>query len=166
MHWKVATLMAALTMAVGCAEPPPPEPAEMADEGPVPPAPNDPMMQAPSGGYVQWVADLREGLGNLMAQAQEDRTVAQHAVQRLYETRQQYLVQYFGENGSARASDDMAEAVRQVSIYMQELMRQLSTDEVALEQVQESVTAAQAALTSVESEGQAAGLAPTAPRTP
>lgn len=158
----LACALVALTWA--CAQPELPETERVEEETLVPPQSDDPMMQAPAGGYADWVNDLKTGLDQVMTEARDDRTAAQHAVQRLYESRQQYLVQYFGEGGRSYASDEMAEAVRQVSTYLQELMRQLSTDEVPLEQVEESVTAAKTSLDNVVTAAEAAGVAPTAPR--
>jgi len=165
MRGRLWAFALALASAGGCG-PVPEDATEIVagDTVPEPPAPDDPLMQAPAGGYADWVADLRAGLDQVVAQAELDRSVAQHGVQRLYESRQQYLVAYFGAAGSAKASEGMAEAVGLVSSYLQELMRQLSTDDVALEQVQESVTGAKAALDRVEAEARTAGLPATAPR--
>lgn len=166
MQARVGALACVLAgVMCACAPPELPETATIADDSTlVPPQSDDPMLQAPAGGYVDWVNDLKSGVDQVMTQAREDRTAAQHAVQRLYESRQRYLVQYFGEGGRAVASEQMAGAVQQVSTYLQELMRQLSTDEVPLEQVEETVTAAKTSLDSVLTAGQAAGLAPSAPR--
>ena len=150
---------------MGCAEEPQPEPAQ-ADpaDSVVTPTSDDPMLQAPSGGWVDWVADLRAGLTSVKQQAADDRGAALEAVQQLLHTRQDYLVQYFGSGGSAHAGDTLEQAINAVTMHMQELMRQLATDASTLPQIEEATTAAIRALDEVETAGQAAGLPPTAPR--
>src|SRR5687768_3076650 len=69
----------------------------------VAPAADDPILQAPSGGWLDWIADMRAGLANVNTQAAEDRNAALENVQQLIQSRHAYLVQYFGPGGSAHA---------------------------------------------------------------
>lgn len=118
----------------------------------------------PPGGYVDWLADIRQELPRVLDEAAEDRGEAVDLLQQLYIRRQQPLAQHFGQGGSAHASDAMAEAVGRLDSYFQELMRQIVEPSVPQERLRETVSELQRVLGEVEAEGTSAGLPPSAPR--
>lgn len=154
-----------LAGAAACTEPPGDVPAERtAEDQVIAPAADDPILQAPPGGWLDWVAGIREGLNSVNATAAENRGAALEIVQQLQQSHHAFLEQYFGPGGSAHAGDSLEQAVARVTMQLQELSRQLATDASSLPQIDEANRAALEALDGVETAGHAAGLAPTAPR--
>lgn len=121
------------------------------------------LVTAPAGGYADWLADIRTGLDTIPGEAREDRGSAQHTVQELYARRFEPLRLFYGPGGAATAGPRLEQAVENVGLELQQLMRHLAgdTDDAA---IAESVTASQTALDRVGDAARAAGLAPTAPR--
>jgi hypothetical protein len=159
-------LLLVLTAGIAaCSEEPPAEQTKASMEDSVfTPAADDPILQAPPGGWLDWVTDIRTGLGSVKERAAADRGAALEIVQQLLQTRNEYLVQYFGAGGSAHAGDALEQAISRVTMHLQELTRQLATDASTLPQIEEATTAALGALDEVETAARAAGLPPTAPR--
>lgn len=118
----------------------------------------------PPGGYVDWIADMRQELPRILQESRDDRSEALDELRQLYFARQQPLRDHFGEGGSAFASDEMAQAITVADEHFQEFMRQLASEEAPDERLQEALTSLDQALVEVEAAGVAAGLAPDAPR--
>src|SRR5690606_31576885 len=96
--------------------------------------------------------------------AEVDRGEAQHAVQELYTRRFDVLRQFYGSGGAIDAGAAVAQAVDETDARLQQLIRQLATDESNGAAIGEAVRSAQAAVENIENATRAAGLPPTAPR--
>jgi hypothetical protein len=118
----------------------------------------------PPGGYTAWLEDMRQELDVIRQQAREDRSEALALLQQLYVSRHEPLQNFFGEGGSAIASDAMAQAVERAGSLLRQLMRDMAETDVSAEAIDSATRAVQQALAEVEAEGTAAGLPPDAPR--
>jgi hypothetical protein len=117
----------------------------------------------PSDGYLDWTAALRAGLDRVVPMAQTEREAALRMMQDLYSSRHEYLELYFGHGGVMYVGDGLAEAVARSTAEFHALLGLLAGVDEDPSRLENTIRAAHQALYDIETEGNAAGLRPTAP---
>lgn len=95
----------------------------------------------PAGDLGTWVKDIRAGLAEVRELAGRDPAAAQRKALDLYVTRQEYAEMYYGIDGRARATDELAQAIESAEERFHDLMKLLGTPKPATEGVAAAVRA-------------------------
>lgn len=81
----------------------------------------------PEGDLGDWVKDIRRGLDNVADLAKRDAAGAQKKTLDLYVTRQEYAEMYYGVDGRAQATAELAQAIETAEERFHHLMKLLGT---------------------------------------
>lgn len=81
----------------------------------------------PEGDLGDWVKDIRRGLDDVADIAKTDVAGAQKKTLDLYVTRQEYAEMYYGVDGRAKATEELAQAIETAEERFHELMKLLGT---------------------------------------
>lgn len=95
----------------------------------------------PAGDLGAWVGDIRTGLADVRGLAASDPAAAQRKALDLYVTRQEYAEMYYGIDGRARATDELAQAIETAEERFHDLMKLLGTAKPAPSAVASVVSA-------------------------
>lgn len=95
----------------------------------------------PDGDLGAWVSNIRAGLAEVRKLAATDATAAQRKALDLYVTRQEYAEMYYGIDGRARATEELAQAIETAEERFHDLMKLLGTPKPATDAVVAAVQA-------------------------
>lgn len=95
----------------------------------------------PEGDLGDWVKDIRRGLADVTAIAATDAPGAQRKTLDLYVTRQEYAEMYYGVDGRAKVSQELADAIEAAELRFHDLMKLLGTPNPVVSDVEAAVAA-------------------------